>query len=784
MKAIQTKAGKIGLALLLLTCLELAWITSYSFQRMPSFDGSMNLQVAWSLSKGEGYRRSYAEGPLFPPEVQTNAPLTVPAALVFRLLGMGTVQAQLVNLLYLYGLIALCFALLFKRFGWLPAGACALLLAATPGIIQYGMNGYGELIGLFWFVASLAAYPWTGHRMHRSRVLLAGACLGLALCTKIVLAICVAAFLLAILIVAILDGEKRWGDKFRDLVLVALGLSVPILGFEAWRLVSLGGIAPYQDWWGEQLTAVGRQAGVVSAYRDTPDLWAKLRQHMGLLAHFYGLSVPMSWAWILSPVILFVSCFRFPVRRKQGIILCVILAVAIYFVWWLAVTPSQKAWHRRILNGAVLLNFAWAYVAAQFLELRTRFNSSWLRRAFYIPVLLTLGLALLLFVREVAPELAKGPGQHEDVQRALQLLKSLPGDARIHGIGWYSAPTLSLFSTRPLDDFNKVIIEGVDRSKPVYVVLDESAIAAGKGDLTVSTYRSRPLLQDARRVQIYEVDLGAPNSEVPKDQLGEAAPIVDLTTNTYPFLGGFYGSKAAGGRWMTSDAFVDLLYEGSPNIAMTLAAAPMPNYIHGGGVRLTFSVNGREIGSARIKEKGKKVIELEIPENSRPQIGEVATVRISSDNLVNRSIMTDDRAMSVIAMNIGFVAAPSDLETPQVSEREPIPGPGFRPTANGIGAAPETVLQVRPDPVDFCASKRRVVEVTWDMSAAKTRAVQIWLEEPGGRRKLWIETADKAGRKTSGNWIVEGMKFIALDVANGKVLNTAVVRAAECNNQQ
>jgi hypothetical protein len=146
--------------------------------------------------------------------------------------------------------------------------------------------------------------------------------------------------------------------------------------------------------------------------------------------------------------------------------------------------------------------------------------------------------------------------------------------------------------------------------------------------------------------------------------------------------------------------------------------------------------------------------------------------------------MIDDRAMSVIAMNIGFVAAPSDLEEKRVPARVPLPGPESGQMTDEIGSDPNTVLRVRPNPVDFCTRTRQLVELEWDMSAAKTSAVRIWLEEPNGRRKLWIETAEKAGRKTSGNWVVEGMKFIAVDVANGRVLDIAEVHAAACNDQQ
>jgi hypothetical protein len=231
---------------------------------------------------------------------------------------------------------------------------------------------------------------------------------------------------------------------------------------------------------------------------------------------------------------------------------------------------------------------------------------------------------------------------------------------------------------------------------------------------------------------------------------------------------------------MTSDAYVNLLYEGSPNLAMTVEAASMHHYMHNGGVRLTFSVDDCGVGSARISERGRRVIHLPIPDTCRPQLGEISTVRISSDNLIDSSITTDSRAMSVIGINIGFVSTPSALERAEMLERELVPGLGFKRIPDGIRPVSNTVLRVSPNPVDFCTEERRSVEVTWDMSAANPAALQIWLEEPRGQSKLWISTGHQIGKKKSGDWVVEGMKFIAVDATRGKVLDIAEVLAVEC----
>jgi len=740
----------------------------------------MNLQVAWSLSKGEGYRRTYGDRPPFPPEVQTNVPLTVPAALVFRLFGVGAVQAQLVNVVYLFGLAAVCFVLLFRRFGWLPAGVCTLLLAATPGIVLNGMNGYGEIIGLFWFFAALLVYPWKAGRRRLPRILLAGVCLGLALCAKIVMAICVAGFVLVVVLLATMEGKRNLGREAIGIAILLIGTLIPVVATEIWRAVSLGGLPQAQAWWWQQITAVGRQAGVLEEYRDTPNLWAKVRLHLANLSRFYGLPVPLLLVWILSPFALLAVTIRTNFRRAQGVLLCVLMAAAIYFVWWLAITPTQKAWHRRILNGTLMLNFAWVYLAAHLSHFGIRNQESWLGRAAQVLMLLCVGLAIFFFSAIVGPELAEMPTPQPDVQQAIRMLSELPPNAEICGIGWYSAPTFSLFSKRPFGDFNDLIVERIDRSKPVYVVLDLPAIAARKGDLITSTYQSRPLLPQAQRVQILEVNLNSLNDELTKTEAASARSILSLDSNPGSLIGGFYGVRSSGGRWMTSDAFVRLLYDGSRNLAMTVEAASMARYMHKGSVTLTFSIDGNPIGSFRINQSGSRVIELPIPEKSRPGIGEVSAVRISSDNLIKSGIMVDDRSMSVIARGVGFVTAASDLERTDGVGTEQVPELRLlHQTAETLPTS-DTVLRIKPNPVDFCTDQHRRVELVWDMARAKPGIIEIWLKEPNGRRKLWIETRAQRGTEVTGEWVVEGMKFIALDVTNQRVLNVVEVEAADC----
>src|SRR4051794_38411800 len=47
-------------------------LTVWCSRLVPSFDGAMNLQVAWNLANGDGYVRFYGGESMFPDEIETS----------------------------------------------------------------------------------------------------------------------------------------------------------------------------------------------------------------------------------------------------------------------------------------------------------------------------------------------------------------------------------------------------------------------------------------------------------------------------------------------------------------------------------------------------------------------------------------------------------------------------------------------------------------------------------------------------------------------------------------
>lgn len=760
-----------GLALLILLAAValLVWITIGATGRGPSFDGAMNLQVAWSLSEGEGFRRTYGDREPFPHEIQTNAPYLIPAAMAFKAFGMGFWQAQLANLLYLYALVAVVYLLLRQRFGVLVGATGALLILATPGIIAFGLDGYGEVPALFWCLLALLAFPWTRNGGNLARTALSGLCLGLALCTKTVMAIGVASFGFCCLIALLSDQAMPIRTRLLRSGVLAGAVLLPIAAFELWRWWALGGSQPYQDWWSIQLGAIGQEAGTRTQPVAAANMMDKLDAHLARLSKSYGLPIPALVCWLVGPYLLALAAMLKTRRfRDHGPLFAALLAAAIYFAWWLLLTPTIKAWHRRIFDGSLLLNIGWAYAAGMWIAAASGERRAWLRRLSYAPLAAALLLAVLFFNEDARPILVAGKQDHERYRRAIAILRQLPPEVPVFAIGWKSAPSLSLMAERPFLDFNDTAIARLDPKRPAVLALDTASFASGEYRDIVSMYRARPLLAGDANPQLYELRFDA-LQPMPGDPAQRRA-WVDLSKDDYPFHRGFIGLEAGDRRWMTAEGAIGLLYDGSPDFAIT-TYAPNAAYQHGDSIGIDVSIDGCSAGKMQLR-RALQVSRIRIPDRCRPDAGTPTTVRISADNLVLSPITRDDRRLSVIVGKAGFVPAcsgrscqewPSELGRPQVAAPAVVPTPAT------------TMIAATPDPIDLCddSDESTIVEVVWNAPATSGH-FEIWVASPGETGKLWHATGPGVGRLATGRWVRDGTIFSLRDGSGKQVASTQV----------
>jgi hypothetical protein len=449
------------------------------------FDGAMNLQVATNLARGMGWERFYHVEREFPSEVQTSGPFVVLDAAAIKVFGQTQFAYQFANLVFLTGLFAVL-ATCLRRARWAMVLAPALIVLGVPGSSTLPLGGLGEFAVSALTITAMAFVVWaiTSSNHPYRELAIAAALVGTAVTVKTValsaLPIVVVAALLAILV----RGLRWWKV---GLSLAAAG--IPLALFELYRLVSLGSVGAYRAYWSYQRTRIGFQSGL-DKQQDDGGLVHKGLDHLDALTVNYEVSRAIVAMFLVVPLLV-VAALVIANRRRLGEwfrqplhVLASLLAVhvALYEVWWMFITPTQKAWLRRLVIGLVSLNLLYAVlivvlVAGAFAARSDR--RLLLARASSAVVLAVLAATVTLpvAVRE-AREMRDRPSTRLDsIEEAAVAVRDLAKDHRIFGDHWYSAPVMSLESDIGFYDVSQMGFCDFDPARDV-LVFDHDAQAA------------------------------------------------------------------------------------------------------------------------------------------------------------------------------------------------------------------------------------------------------------------------------------------------------------------
>lgn len=533
------------------------------------FDGAMNLEVSRSLAEGTGPRRLYDFNEYFAHGVQTKEPYILVGALVFKLLGVGVIQAQLPNLLFLMAMCATALLVVRRLFDAGTAMAVVLVLLATPMMIQYGLNGYGEVPSFAFGLAAIGLLAWPAPiaQYFLIRCLAVGILAGLAMATKTVGAIQVGAIGLTLLYRVATDSASPKRDLLRGVPVFVIGLALPLALIEAWKWNWLG-TAGYLQWWSDERVGILYQAGLKPG-AEHASLLGKVQTHFGMLADELKRS---HWATlgILALPLVFSATFiadrtRSPVARTWIVGLAAVSAC--YVAWWLGVTPTEKAWLRRIYIG--LLCLAVIGTTAMSISAKAMFSGP----SGKIRVLH--GLVFVAFFTLYAPfvlQAVKGSPSFKprqslaDTLTASRYVAGLEKDAAIFAYGWYAAPTIALQSGREFIDLSDWPI-GKYLGRKTYLVADQATFATEALARVLARYPHQEMLAPSKFAQVYRIDFSSPKDPFSEADRGKALPSVDFSNQSYPLTQGMHGFEASmNGRWIESDSEILLRYDGQSEL--------------------------------------------------------------------------------------------------------------------------------------------------------------------------------------------------------------------------
>ncbi len=662
-----------GVGFVLLLSVLFARTVQVATSRPPTFDGAMNLEVASSIAKGDGYRRNYAQRLPFPHEIQTGPPYILPSAVVFKLWGVGIPQAEVVNIAYLAFLLGMVYLLVAPLGGPLFALFAMCTVILVPGIQVYGFYGYGEIPALAWVFAATVSYfrrpenLWAG--------LAAGVMLILAAYTKTVMLIGVGALGLCAFFEWVLAGRDRIRRLPRCAAFVGGGL-LTVVAMETWRATAVGGFHAWRRWWVDEAGNIFVQAGVRSGFGNyTHSLIDKLRMHFDLLSHDYRMSSVLTGLWLVLIAVAFSVTLLGALRRKvTWTTLTVMLIAMVYMVWWLLITPTAKAWHRRIIDGMICADVGLImFVAGRFAEWHSGVRK---RTSDVVAVLvgvLALALPVLWLVKgshtlltgqvnrktcswrlasAVACDQYNPAAGTDALLRVAREVRELPHNAYVFGLGWYSAPQVGLISEHYFMDFNNVPVPRLQPEHPVYFIQGPDTPPAMLG-------RIRELYAPSRTPD-FAYALIRVDSMTPRPLLPGAAPVLRYidAANNYAYLRGFNPSEGPNGRWLTDDNQVLLKPVAGDAFKMVIYVPPLAQYEYAEAPEVGVSFDGCQAPPQRTIPGQSNDLVFAVPDQCRVTAGNPVSVRIEVDNLIDSSITHDQRALGVLAKSFGF--APVD----------------------------------------------------------------------------------------------------------------------------
>jgi hypothetical protein len=114
--------------------------------------------------------------------------------------------------------------------------------------------------------------------------------------------------------------------------------------------------------------------------------------------------------------------------------------------------------------------------------------------------------------------------------------------------------------------------------------------------------------------------------------------------------------------------------------------------------------------------------------------------------------------------------------TPPAPAVAPAPAKQVQPP---IGDA---TLSINPGSFRICDAENGAITSTakWDVTAKKIAEVSIYIVDPKGGKKLWLN-GGATGESTTGNWVFPDTKFVMVERGSEKLLAELTVKASACN---
>lgn len=611
---------------------------------VPSFDGAMNLQVPLQLLESGKYMTSYDGGIIFDPRIQTKMPVLIPIYILWKLFGVSTTSALVVNAAYMclmmYATYKICRELGFeKQLSMIPV----MLLTVIPSIWTYGFGIYGEIPTAALFLMSVL-YLIKSEKSEKQYLefLLAGIYFSLAFLNKTVILIAVPA--LAVVFIYKIFIDKK--TKFTSLILGGTAFICPIIVAELYHIAQLGDLQQYLTGLKSEFFDVGRQAGVSAGFSDTLNIFEKIWTHLEILSKESILFHPILIVLIL--VAIFIAWIYLCCTRKKITYFSVIVLVMFsYFGWWLAITTTQKAWYRRIIIGVILLFIVSCVVSFYYAK------SEKIRR---ILVYIGLAVGIVISTHHIIEANTFNKELKTEVIQLADKVKEISKEnenAKFYGYGWYQAPAVSLCAETEFWNLYNSKIE----NDCAYLVLDKDSYAGASSGIEsiLRCFETELVLKNSYGA-IYKIgDLNYEGytgeselEDVPKTEIATMGYYNEEGYSGIIGIHGFEGDPNA--RWSSPNLEILLNNPGCDTLKVSLNVVALEK-MNNDKLTLYFYVDDVLVSEEEITSNGGYTFTL-----SGEQVAKegIRNIRILADSYVKTT--EDSRLLSFRFVNIYYVS--------------------------------------------------------------------------------------------------------------------------------
>ena len=338
--------------------LAVYFLVFHNLTRFPApwFDEGSHLHVPKTLVKYGVYADISSEGfRYYGPTIGVGPTVMLPIAAMFKVFGIGLLQARIVMALYLLAAVYVFYRLVDHLAGrWVAWIALALILSSRSVLIlDYGRQLLGEVPGLFFIL--LAIYLWFSkwNENDWKRLALIGLLFGLAMITKYQYLLFLAPTLILSWLLDIFYYKTSSHRNFLVTGIIAAG------SFGVWQLLTLQYLGPS--------TAMENLA-LLRASAEGAAFNFNLTQ---LAANFGELTSRAVYLGALVPALIYGLFISLPRTRDGQKWSVIFLLVALNLVWYVV---ASIGWIRYAFLGLTLSSI---FIARLFSEITGGFKFDW-----------------------------------------------------------------------------------------------------------------------------------------------------------------------------------------------------------------------------------------------------------------------------------------------------------------------------------------------------------------------------------------------------------------------